>query len=1296
MLDLHAELNATVAPEKILGYMNFSSGGEDPKFLSALNLAFGRLWELKIPKPWLIVQTWLTDSLQDLTAAGSTAFQDPAQVVRVLEIVFGDFLTEYRKHHRDLLAFQPDDTMLNAFFIGRIIEAVLGSIGSSDQDSEVISRAIKRLNDYVGHRPIAILEKRPQTDFYPHEKVRPVPLYIANVGSVAGKYQQVIDWMIRTLQNTPSHLLDLAWFDFRQFRELSFDPRAYDHGHPVNRRPNYLFGEWDPHQIDTKGLYHRFVIRQNVLDALLSRTELSLQRATTAADREGIFQEAGAVLAGTILMASGICGAGPNTHTSDAKLTNLIPDVARNRDAFYTMLLERLPGKHGERLRQEAIERKQPFAGIRQHLNQELALQRALQLQNHELSMILAEMGATTSSQRYAEAISVTSTRLVSEIAIKQSEISQNIDQGQTSQAAIGLKATEEIIRRAIECGAMADPWNILGYQGLFPLFQTREDSAYDNRNDELIHILTNQFDLYTRAIATAAALKKPKGLKKLENQVKALAEWWDQFAAYEVSDIPRLHGGERATAAIHVARCLADWNEHRDEYLNDPKQDIQFWKSRHKGFTSAPAFAQVVESLILQQNWRASRALLIAWLCETPKIPLEEGNASWNELSTRWIDGVLTTDKAGEYILTFFEWLSANADDYWGIPQLPVDEKPESKTKSTEAAFEGMTYQDSTDDGNDSSLAGDSGPKGYFSLDEYAPRLEKHLAFLSNVAVLWRKAASHFPMENASSQTNRWTGGPHSWLSTANAWHQELVDWTEQLHGIELPSPVGGIEEIIEYDQRRVIKDDLTELAINASVELERASWAIATLIGKEGLPESTETSSWSFLAGAIDMALAHNDLAQIRATLPQLMNLLGEEQLLIVPLGEGGSPNAIRKIRTNIVLMESLLDRLAKAGLLRETYHLLRLAKAMEANGYSTGRRVSDFDRLFRIALSSVIETLYHLHQQYPQVKETRFVSMTKMIAESFSTLWLQHSRTLRLTPVEPLLPRQEWRPYVAFIKNYGKELFTALFMTYANIRGILHRGVEQWLDNAEQLPPSEIPHTLLDALHNQSISRSQVINFLEITLHAIAEHYEEYRDYNTTTTWSDYGDNLYVVIDFLRLKAEYERHAWQLKPAFLIHEQLCKLGATRLAKDWSDSLADGQQEIAENLLHRLSELEKEHSVRLRTIRDRFEERFLKPLTLDRLCSQVLPAMKRLKENPAVGDLAFREFNQDLEIMTDTPSGVGLDVPLWIRKLRDEVERASELLTRPAPPRPAIRLTVAELEQQFQHWDEPISNTV
>ena len=74
---------------------------------------------------------------------------------------------------------------------------------------------------------------------------------------------------IEILRNADPDVLADADFEFGQLDELAFDPRAYDHNHPVNRRPNYLFGEWDPHVIDGRGRYRRFVVRQSVMDALL-------------------------------------------------------------------------------------------------------------------------------------------------------------------------------------------------------------------------------------------------------------------------------------------------------------------------------------------------------------------------------------------------------------------------------------------------------------------------------------------------------------------------------------------------------------------------------------------------------------------------------------------------------------------------------------------------------------------------------------------------------------------------------------------------------------------------------------------------------------------------------------------------------------------------------------------------------------------------------------------------------------------------------------------------------------------
>ena len=97
------------------------------------------------------------------------------------------------------------------------------------------------------------------------------------------------------------------------------------------------------------------------------------------------------------------------------------------------------------------------------------------------------------------------------------------------------------------------------------------------------------------------------------------------------------------------------------------------------------------------------------------------------------------------------------------------------------------------------------------------------------------------------------------------------------------------------------------------------------------------------------------------------------------------------------------------------------------------------------------------------------------------------------------------------------------------------------------------------------------------LEIVLHAVVENYEEYKDYNTTTTQSDYGENLHVLLEFLRLKAVYERHAWQIRPLVLAHEVLARRGRDAAAVRWEQSLTQFTRERANRLLEELARLER-----------------------------------------------------------------------------------------------------------------------
>src|SRR5438094_10193769 len=111
--------------------------------------------------------------------------------------------------------------------------------------------------------------------------------------------------------------------------------------------------------------------------------------------------------------------------------------------------------------------------------------------------------------------------------------------------------------------------------------------------------------------------------------------------------------------------------------------------------------------------------------------------------------------------------------------------------------------------------------------------------------------------------------------------------------------------------------------------------------------------------------------------------------------------------------------------------------------------------------------------------------------------------------------------------------------------------------------------------------------------IILQALIENYDHYRDYNTTTRQSDYGENLYQLLDFLRLKASYERNAWQLRPLNLVHEVLAKKHSAA-AQLWRKQVQELSRQTAEDQLKELAWLEKMHGMRLATIPDRLEAGF------------------------------------------------------------------------------------------------------
>src|SRR6185436_5250031 len=106
---------------------------------------------------------------------------------------------------------------------------------------------------------------------------------------------------------------------------------------------------------------------------------------------------------------------------------------------------------------------------------------------------------------------------------------------------------------------------------------------------------------------------------------------------------------------------------------------------------------------------------------------------------------------------------------------------------------------------------------------------------------------------------------------------------------------------------------------------------------------------------------------------------------------------------------------------------------------------------------------------------------------------------------------------------------------FLNMGNLRAIIHQGVEPYLAGLEQDAHEDERPILLDDLGG-TLDRQEAAELVGLIIEAIVENYGEYKDYNSTTTQSDRGEMLYTFLDFLRLKASYDRIAWNLGPVVM----------------------------------------------------------------------------------------------------------------------------------------------------------------
>ncbi|MEM6365624.1 MAG: hypothetical protein AAF745_14440, partial [Planctomycetota bacterium] len=1137
-----------------------------------------------------------------------------------------------------------------------------------------MDRVIAQLNDYVGYRPVSVLENR-TCQPYAHEFVRPIPLAVlaamegdAIASCVSeGPYREILTRALTAIRNAPESILRAASMDPNQIRELALDPRAYDFDHPVNRRPNYHFGGWDERRIDAEGRYDRFIIRSVTLDSLLSRME-----ETPDLPRDELLDEAASVLAGTMLMASGISGWGPSAYSSDVTLRSLMGPIARYRDEFYRWKIAETAGRHGDRLLSESQARHQPFGAARQHLNAALARKRAIQLQHVQLARLFARIGYPEEATKQADVVSAASARLMCRIDCGMTHGLRALRAGNLDEARLIPDATFDLVRRAIECGALMDPWDILGFAGNFSLYPGIENTIVDSRVDELLYVIESLFGYTARVWSEAAARDNEPVYQQMDAQYREIAQWWQQFAAHTIESIEATDPWDSYESARLVSQALRLW--HRG---GARRGDIAFWAPHADLFDSPRAYTLVIMALLERKDFVPAQALLIHWLGQADRVGLRSGAHSLPRLAERWLVQLRQhhrdqPDELWPRINKFFDYLEANAESFWSAPHFQVGDTPghqqtnedlevelananddplddASETGLFDAAYEGMTYRDTTDDGHDGAVFDSGSTDSADELEAEVKRLASHLDFLQSLARMWSVAADvvitypHLiPTTGKPSDRGRPIASLSSWARRAIENRIGLLQLLGDVRAYKVTPAGTDKDSMREYDRRRVLRDSLMERVITTTVEMSDARRLITSALAAIDA-ETDEDLGEDFAeddSGAIDLfaALMADDPNHAREQFPKFIDVLLQRNLLYIPLSRGGDPVKIYVARLRERVLRHLLHWMPRRGLVAETCRLIETARQMEQRNPIGIGAVTEFDGLYKAGYRSLVGSIAEavLHETASAAKTVPafggeaapaqdalsvtdqstiadvLIPHLEKLTETMLGSWLAHSQTLRLSPLEAVSDEPKWKRLVAFITKYGDPIFTQSFLHLSNIRAVLHQGVEDWLQRSINDGDELLDDTnLMQALERDTISVAEASRWITLVFESLLDHHAEYQDYNSTTTQSDRGEMIYTFLDFLRLRSRYERVAWNLRPIMWTHQVLVRMGLDHAAAAWRQSLQDRISTEAELYVSKLRALQHKYSMRMPTVADRIEERFVQPMTIDRMRAYVAPAM-------------------------------------------------------------------------------------
>ncbi|MFM8577601.1 MAG: hypothetical protein ACKOCN_02180 [Planctomycetaceae bacterium] len=930
------------------------------------------------------------------------------------------------------------------------------------------------------------------------------------------------------------------------------------------------------------------------------------------------------------------------------------------------------------------------------------------------LAGIFARLGRSGAAERLSGLGPATSARLHSRITCL-IVAARRLTDRDPALATTRYDEATELLFRAVGCGAMVDPWNILGFGGQFPLHDPGGESLPDPRIDDLVDTTGGLMDGYAAICRRTALGGDTTTAARAAATLEKLAVWWDRFATTTVSGIPRLSGREVLDSTREVIGAL---DRRRQTSPSPPPPG--FWRREVGGFSSTRSHADAVGALLAEGDLDGAMGLVVHWASLLEESLSDQSGRDWLEAAGRWLAAVHLDPAHDEAARRnrerrFLELVDANtsaildslerfaaaatrgrgsadsgptrrapADQTGDAPNSDdgSDDAADDNDESVAAAYESMVWQDSADDGVDGGLADAEGAAGHpGESEEVLDAIEDAAMFLAGVSRLVRQtvigwcrcdcpvasdAASAPSTETDQRREDRDRERNNrideqeidsmlGWRLSGKRLRKALVRAAEGIAAEAAALRPEGSPA--EYDRIRLAADNTAEQLSDTAVSVTETLWVLSARLKLAG-------AAGTGPAGRLVAALLNGDVAATEEALQTVQNGLEGRKVLYVPLSRGGRPRRVVRARARVRLLERSASALPRLGLVERATGIVNLARSLEANRPAGGASVSEFDRLFEAATMALVERIARsADDDSPRVLE----GLAQLVPRLLET-WTQHARQLRLSVLERLKDDNAFAAVRQFVERYGRGLFTQHLLAPGSLRGILRGGVRRWI--AAQMEKAEGSHDeplqLYVDIASGVVDQRQAASRLRLVLESIAENHAEYRDWNSTTTQSDRGETLHILLDLLRVKAEYDRISWTLRPVSMAHRVLAVRGARDAAAAWRGRVQEETESTWKAIVERLGSLERQWGVRLASVADRVGRPFAAALEQDELEALVPPAVDELNGKTGIDPSvlgrtpAGEALEQRAEALLGVAPGSGVEIPLSLARLERCVDRA------------------------------------